>query len=189
MRSYSHYEKNTTFMQRLVFGLLIGGVVFTAAPIALVYPTVVTPVIDAWSSRNWVATEGQVINSSVDRTWVNNSSTSSTTNRGTFVYKVSASYQYTYAGNSYYGSRIGLMDVSDAIPAWHQNWHTYLQRAKSKKTPITVYVNPDNPYESLLDRGIRWTRMVGNILIAALFVSIGLFIMYSMISFKPKNQQ
>lgn len=101
-----------------------------------------------------------------------------------FVYKVVASYHYHIDGNEYVASRIGLLDVEDADPTWHNSWHTTLSNAKASNQPITAYVNPDDPHQAILDRTLRLDRIMAAGMIAFVFCGIGAFIVYRVVTVK-----
>ena len=61
-----------------------------------------------------------------------------------------------FAGKPYSGSRLGLSTVggSDNIDDWHHEVNARLEDARAAGKPVTVWVNPDNPAESVFDREI-----------------------------------
>jgi hypothetical protein len=70
-------------------------------------------------------------------------------------------YRYRVNGVEYLGDRLGTLrfgtsdvDDTDARIA------DILERGRAEKRPITVFVNPDNPSESMVDREIRWMMLL-----------------------------
>jgi hypothetical protein len=72
------------------------------------------------------------------------------------TYEVTASYSYEYEGVAYTGTRVGISGSADNVGDWHQQWYRRLNRAQNQHTPVTVWVNPDDPAESIIDRSLRW---------------------------------
>jgi hypothetical protein len=73
-----------------------------------------------------------------------------------------ASYRYTFQGREYKGDRLGteILGGTDNLDSWHDDMADMLATARKEGKPITVFVNPDNPSESMIDRAIRWNLML-----------------------------
>jgi hypothetical protein len=66
-------------------------------------------------------------------------------------------YRYVYDGKSRVSTRLGLMRIgSDDVDGWTAGIVDVLEKARKENRPITVYVNPDDPEEALVDRAIHW---------------------------------
>ena len=89
-------------------------------------------------------------------------------------------YRYTFGGQSYHGDRLGsnVLGGTDSIDSWHDDVEAHLSAAKSENRPITVWVNPDNPAESMFDRTIRWNLLVFALPFALGFGGVGLGALY-----------
>ena len=100
------------------------------------------------------------------------------------------SYHYVLNGQRYHGDRLGTNPIggTDNVDDWHERVHDHLESAQREGRPITVWVNPDNPSESMFDRQIRWNLM----LFAAVFafgfggVGVGAFVV-AVASLLPKR--
>jgi hypothetical protein len=68
------------------------------------------------------------------------------------------SYRYTFQGREYKGDRMGsaILGGRDNLDSWHSDMASLLSAAQKEGKPISVFVNPDNPAESMIDRTIRW---------------------------------
>jgi hypothetical protein len=68
-------------------------------------------------------------------------------------------YRYVIDGREYVSERVTLLRAgsSDLDNAGHE----MLARSRSEKKALTVFVNPDNPAESVVDRTIPWMFVVG----------------------------
>jgi hypothetical protein len=86
-----------------------------------------------------------------------------------------AEYRYTFQGREYHGDRLGANPIggTDNIDSWHDDIYSMLASAKSENKPITVWVNPANPAESMVDRTIRWKLVMFASVFALAFGGVG----------------
>jgi hypothetical protein len=117
-------------------------------------------VYDGMRAKDWVRVKADV------RSWSNND----------------IDYTYTIGGREYRGSRLGAMPFggSSDVDSWDGDIHDYLSTAISEKKPISVFVNPDNPAESMVDRTIRWKLLVFFLPFALGFGGVGVGAMWMM---------
>ncbi len=113
---------------------------------------------DAIGMQNWVQVEAELIRGGYD---TNSGSDSDT-------YEAYAEYTYTWGGERYVGNRVSLSAGGDNIGDYQVDVGRRLQTALASGRPILVYVDPQSPQESIVDRDIRW-GLVG-------FKSIFLFV-------------
>ena len=113
---------------------------------------------DAWRANNWQPVQARLEAAGYE------------THRGddSTTYEAFARYTYTHYGQTYRGERVSLFSGGDNIGSYQQDLGQRLRRAYDNGEPITVWMNPDDPSESVVDRTIRW-GMVG-------FRSIFLFV-------------
>lgn len=120
--------------------------------------------IGDWSrARNWQSVSANVIDTALVR---------STGSRGTRY--VTASYRYRFLEKAYEGTRVGLNQGSDNIGTWHRDMYENLIEAKRAGRLIEVWVDPDNPEMSVVDRNIRWKLVAFSIPFVVLFPLISL---------------
>jgi len=121
----------------------------------------------AWAARSWQPVPVEVLESRLR--------TSSDSDGAT--YAVQARYRYTWAGRSYESTRIGLDTDrgSDNIDGWHHAWAERLRAAREGGSPLTAWVDPLHPEHAVLDRQLRWRKLLFMLPFALLFplVSIG----------------
>ena len=97
------------------------------------------------------------------------------------------SYHYAFGGRNFHGDRMGTNPIggTDNVDDWHDRVHDHLSAAQAEGRPITVWVNPDNPAESMFDRQIRWSLLLfasvfafgfGGVGVGALVVAIASFL-------------
>jgi hypothetical protein len=84
-------------------------------------------------------------------------------------------YRYTFQGREYHGDRLGANPIggTDNLDSWHDDMRSMLSSAKSENKPITVWVNPENPAESMVDRTIRWKLVMFASVFALAFGGVG----------------
>jgi hypothetical protein len=83
-------------------------------------------------------------------------------------YEAYARYSYQYRGRAYYGDRVTLAGGADNIGDYQVDTGNRLSAILASGQPLTVWVNPEVPGESIIDRSVRW-GLVG-------FKSIFLFV-------------
>ena len=105
-------------------------------------------VSDAMFMSNWSAVPAKVLKGGYERHAGGNADT----------YEAYVEYQYRYEGLDYRGDRVGIMSGADNIGDYQQNVGRKLANAKGAQ--VTVYVNPDDPQQSIYDPELRWA-MVG----------------------------
>lgn len=113
---------------------------------------------DAWRASAWEPVPARLESAGYE------------THRGddSTTYEAYARYTYTRDDRTWRGDRVSLFSGSDNIGSYQQDLGERLRRAQANGEAITVWMNPDNPAESVVDRSVRW-GMVG-------FRSIFLFV-------------
>lgn len=91
--------------------------------------------------------------------------------KGGVTYHASGAYRYTVAGKEYVNDKLSFMPYasSDKIGGWQQDMAALLRDAKESGKTLPVYVNPDDPADSVVDRGIRWSMVLLMGVFAVLF--------------------
>ena len=98
------------------------------------------PAIADLGTSDWTPTDGVIIDSGVD---------TSTDGEGGTTYCLWVDYQYTYNDRTYGGDVVSY-SKDNSCSSW-------AGEADEKYPPgeeITVYVNPDNPYEAVIENGL-----------------------------------
>ena len=85
------------------------------------------------------------------------------------------SYRYTFQGKTYTSSRLGTMRIGGTsnVDDFDDRVGGMLAMGREQKKPITVFVNPDDPSEAMLDRDIRWGMLLFLTPFAVAFGGIG----------------
>ena len=119
---------------------------------------------DAWQMNSWVQTEAHLIRAGYE------------THRGddTDSYEAFATYNYSIDGRQYQGDRVSLHSGGDNIGSYQQDIGRNLQSAASSESTIIVFVNPNDPSDSIVDRGVRWSMIGFNSIFLFVFGGVGL---------------
>lgn len=113
---------------------------------------------DGWRASGWQPVQAQLETAGYETHHGEDSTT----------YSAYATYTYSHYGQTYRGHRVSLFSGGDNIGDYQQELGSKLRRAHQNGELITIWMNPDDPSESVVDRSIRW-GMVG-------FRSIFLFV-------------
>lgn len=106
-------------------------------------------VYDTVRMNDWVQVEAQLLDGGYTR---HNGDDADT-------FEAYASYTYVVGGVSYGGDRVSVSGGSDNIGDYQRDIGRELSSALSNGNNIMVWVNPDDPAEAVIDRGIRWELM------------------------------
>jgi hypothetical protein len=119
---------------------------------------------DVWDMQDWHSVEARL------------SAAGYTTNSGddSDSYEAYASYSYTFFGQTFQGDRVSLSSGADNIGDYQQDTGQRLSNAMSRNEHITVWVNPDNPSESIVDRSLRWGLLGFKSIFLFVFGGVGL---------------
>ncbi len=119
--------------------------------------------LDAAEMRSWQPVEATL------------SSAGYTTSRGdSDTWEAYAEYYYDYDGRPYVGMRVTIDSGSDNIGSYQRDMGNYLSGALSRGEPITVWVDPDDPQDSIIDRDVRWAIVGFKSIFVLLFGGFGL---------------
>jgi hypothetical protein len=99
-------------------------------------------VVVAWGTRGYVAAEGRVLSSSVTR---------SRRRRAQTQHGIAISYEYWAQGRRWTGTRYAANDPGTSSGDWAQDLVATLPPGK----PVTVYVDPGDPSQAVLEHGVQ----------------------------------
>ena len=129
---------NIETFRGLIGGWVFAGIWFTIS--FLILFLIGGPAIADLGTGDWNATDGVITSSDVR---------SSTDSEGGTTYCLAVNYEYTYDGKTYYGDVVSY-SKDNSCDSWSRNADDDYPEGKE----ITVYVNPDNPYEAVLEPGL-----------------------------------
>lgn len=138
----------TSLLMALAFVVVLGGIGAIAS-----YITGAT-LHDGMRARQWVGVKANV----------------ESVGEGTVL------YSYTFNERRYTGDRLGpsVFRGTDNVGDWQEQTKARLGKARSSGQPITVWVNPEKPSESMVHREIRWNLLVIIMVFALAFGAMGL---------------
>ena len=97
--------------------------------------------------------------------------------RGAPYYAAVVRYRYQSDGKPYAGTRAAVDDTGDSSRSFHQEIVDRLQSAQRAGATVQVWVNPQKPAESVVDRSLRVAPLAWNLLIAAFAGGAGLIVL------------
>lgn len=127
------------------FWLRLFALPFMAVGIWMLY-SIGSNLADGARMSSWETVRGYVISGGYETSRGDDSDT----------YKPYATYQYEYNGRTYEGTRVAISETSDNIGDFQQELGRKLSAAAGTNRPVDIYVNPDDPAESIVSREIRW---------------------------------
>ena len=137
-------------------GGLLFGAIFFAAGAFFFWMVVVSPIMLWNAAKTWPSAEATITNAKI----VENHDSEGSSYRASFTYK------YTVNGKPHSNDRYGLMQVSGSRKRAKKRLN---QHPIGSKT--TVYYDPIDPAESLMNRKLGWSLLFG--LIPILFMVVG----------------
>jgi len=90
------------------------------------------------------------------------------------TYEAYARYTYTFDNRNYEHDRVSIAGGADNIGDHHQNLGRRLSTAMGRGEKITVYVDPENPADAIIDRELRWGLLGFKAIFFFVFGGVGL---------------
>ncbi len=100
-----------------------------------------------------------------------------------------ASYRYVIDGRTYENDRVYVATTRDNIGSYHKKKYQELYQLKQTRQPVTIWYDPANPADSVIDRNMRWGLFVLMTSFCSFFILIGLAVVYGAITYKPDNNK
>jgi len=119
---------------------------------------------DAAQMRAWQPTDGRLIEAGYSTSQGDDSDT----------YKAYASYTYRWGGETHNGSRVAISSGADNIGDYQQRLGNRLSAAMARGETVTVWVDPEEPRQSIIDRTIRWGLIGFKSIFVLVFGGVGL---------------
>ena len=119
---------------------------------------------ESWDMQQWVQVEARLITAGYETHSGDDSDT----------YEVYARYSYSYGGGLYTGDRVTIAGGGDNIGDYHTDMGSALSAKLARKQPVTVWVNPDEPSQSIIDPSIRWGLIGFKSIFVFVFGGVGL---------------
>ena len=119
---------------------------------------------DAWRMQDWVPVDARLVRGGYETHSGDDSDT----------YEAYAEYSYTFEGQRFVGDRVSLSDGGDNIGHYQVDMGRRLQRTAASGGDIVIYVDPDEPDASIIDRNLRWGLIGFKSIFLFVFGGVGL---------------
>lgn len=93
------------------------------------------------------------------------------------TWRVTARYQYDYAGHLWQSDQVAIADSADNIGDFQQRLYAQLNHSWQQQQPVTAWVNPARPQQALLNRELRPGLLAFKGLFPLIFGGIGLAVL------------
>ena len=120
--------------------------------------------VEAFQMRDWVQVEAR-LSSAGYRTHTGDDSD---------TFEAYATYSYAYEGQTYSGDRVSITKGADNIGDYQRDTGRSLSRALASGAAILVYIDPEEPSNSIIDRGVRWGLLGFKSIFLFVFGGVGL---------------
>lgn len=90
------------------------------------------------------------------------------------TYEAYADYEYEFAGQRYRNNRVAIAGGADNIGDYQQDLGRRLGNARDSGASVTIYVNPENPADAIVDRSVRWGLIGFKSIFIFVFGGVGL---------------
>lgn len=122
------------------------------------------PMITTWhAAKTWKEVPAQLISQELKTVRSDDSTT----------YQAMAEYRYQAFGNSYTSTRVAVAGGTDNIGSFHQDLASKLRSIANNGGDLTIWVNPDDPSESLIDRSLRIPLLLFQSIFLLVFGGVG----------------
>lgn len=119
-----------------------------------------------WEARSFVPVAASVMDAQLE---------SRRGSKGGTTYRATAEFAYQYKGRNYTSSAVDLSgSAGDNVGDYQESLYQQLRQARDQAIPVTLWVNPQHPDQSVYNRDIRWLLIIIMIPFAVLFPAIGL---------------
>jgi hypothetical protein len=152
-------------------GIIFGGIFFLAG-LAVFSFAVLDNVYDAIEMQSWEPTPAELKRSEMHSYESRNDNGSYTT-----MYSVDIEYEYISGGKIYTGTRADIHDNSTSNRSKHSQ-RLYELEQEAKRNQFKVWVNPNDPSESVYDRTLDLKFTLTMALFSSTFMLVGGGIMY-----------
>jgi len=144
--------------------MVVFGLVFFLVGAGFLVMSVIPTLHDGWQMQSWFSVQGRMLSADLR---VNRSDDSTT-------YQAVGRYAYEVGGRHFENDRVAINSGSDNIGDFQQRLASKLRHHQHNHYPITVWYNPSNPADSVINRDIRWGLLVFKLVFVIVFGGVGL---------------
>jgi len=158
------------------FLILFGFCFFIPAVLILIF-SIVANLYESDEIKLWETTNATLISTKLAYSHSDDSTS----------YQAQAHYQYKVNGQVYNHDRVSLYSGFDNIGSYQEKMAQILAQKLDNQQKITIYYNPDNPQNAIIDPEIRWEMMLFTGIFCVIFGGVGLLVMFFGIKGKQIN--
>lgn len=100
--------------------------------------------------------------------------------KGGSTQSVEARYRYSVGGREFHGERVAIADGADNVGDFQSELGAALEDALRQERAITVWVNPDDPAEAIIDRSLRPGLLALKLVFVVAFGGVGFGVLYAL---------
>jgi hypothetical protein len=150
--------------KRIPWLLVLFGLPFAAAGIGM-FSFLVLPTLTDWHAmKSWVPVQAELIDARLESHRGDDSTT----------WQAVASYRYGYGGNRWTSDRVAVSGGADNIGSFQEDLGGELERAFRDGEPITVFVDPRQPQNAVINRELRVGLIALMSVFSLVFAAVGL---------------
>lgn len=149
------------------WAILIFSLPFAGVGLGFFLFSVIPTLYQGAQMSTWAATQATVISSEL-KSYSGDSTT----------YEAVGIYDYQVDGQHYAGTRLGISSGADNVGEWHQRMSGTLRSSRSNQKTVTIYYNPGNPAEAIVDRSPRWGLLGFKMIFVLLFGGVGFGLLF-----------
>lgn len=159
----------TTPKSQRIWFLVLFGLIFFCVGAGFLLLSIVPTLYDAARMASWPETPGTLLQA---RLISKHSQDNSTT------YQATAEYRYTVDGHTHHNDRVAINSGSDNVGDFQQKLGNRLENAYRTGRTISVWYDPGNPVDAVLNRELRWGLLGFKSIFVILFGAAGLAMIY-----------
>ena len=118
----------------------------------------------SWQMQDWVQVEARVTRGGYETNSGDDSDT----------YEAYAVYTYSFQGQQYKNDRVALSGGGDNIGDYQRDMGRRLGNAATSGNTVLIFVDPDQPSNSIIDRDVRWGLLGFKSIFLFVFGGVGL---------------
>jgi len=147
---------------------IIFGLVFFFAGVGFLFFLVIPDLADGWRMQYWTNTQASLKSASLKRHSSDDSDT----------YKAIAQYEYIINGQLYTNNRVSIAKDADNIGDYQENLGRKLKHYYQSNQKITIWYDPQNPSDSIINREIRWGLLAFKMIFVIVFGGAGFLLAF-----------
>ncbi|RBP47087.1 DUF3592 domain-containing protein [Arenicella xantha] len=158
-------------------GVLFFGI-FAAAGIGIFLIQGVSMISQSMAAKSWVETPAVLSSHSLAQQRGEDSTT----------YQARAEYSYLFNGQTYHSDRVHWSTGYDNIGSYQQDMAERLAQISNQGGSFTVWVNPDQPSEAVIDRALRWSMLMFASAFLVMFGGVGVGgLVYTLMNWRSRE--